>query len=173
MADNAGPIAAQTIPGSLVMADRVAQKIAERVCLEVPDVLRHRGGVSLLGGVTGPLGGEYPDAQVEQTPTSLDVRIKVVLRWPSRISAVCRQLRDHVAEELARLTGVRPGRVDVTVVALVADDKAAERRRSGMIELPSVPADSGLATVVTTDETGPAPTPSAAAEPESGREAGR
>lgn len=123
------------VRGSLVLADRVGVKIAERVALDVDGVIRtDSGGPSVLGAIN-PLSSGYPSASVDMSQTAPTVALTVALSWPCAVAAVCARTRDHVADEIARLTGVRPVRVDVTVARIVSGE-AVRRRRDGYIELP-------------------------------------
>lgn len=122
------------------MTDLVLEKIALRAALDVDGVLRHSGSVT---GRVGALlarettaGAQYPRARVDSLAGSAHiVDVTVAARWPSPVSRLAEGVRSHVADELTRLTGSRPARVNVTVAALLPG-AAAAGRRNGLIELP-------------------------------------
>ncbi|MGC5247001.1 Asp23/Gls24 family envelope stress response protein [Gordonia sp. DT219] len=124
--------------GALVIADRVGAKIARRAALGIDGVIRHSNAIgSLLG--PGSLGAAYPSVRVDMSDTAPQVEVTIALRWPCAVAQVCRDVRTHVADELARLTGIRPSRVDVTV-ATITTDSDDSGPRNGFIELPALPA---------------------------------
>lgn len=123
------------------MTDAVFEKIALRAALGVDGAVRHDGSVAAkIGSLVGreaTSGSAYPRVRVEAAggkPHVVDLAIAV--RWPSPVSAVCRRVRTHVADELERLTGWRPVRVDVEVAAVVAGP-GARRAASGYVALPA------------------------------------
>ncbi|MEP9393382.1 Asp23/Gls24 family envelope stress response protein [Gordonia sp. VNQ95] len=122
--------------GSLVIADRVGTKIAGRAALEVDGVIAYSGGLASLLG-PGGIGTSYPSARVDMSETAPVVSVAVALSWPCAVAEVCRHVRAHVADELARLTGLRPGQVNVAVAALVPPTTVDERK-DGYVALPSV-----------------------------------
>ncbi|NDZ93967.1 Asp23/Gls24 family envelope stress response protein [Streptomyces sp. SID6673] len=131
-----------TDPGTLNIADRVGEKIAVRAALDVDGVVRHQTSLgSMLSGATpgrAVAGGDYPQATVDMSVTAPSVRLTIAVRWPCRLTDVCRQVRGVTADELARLTGVRPGRVDVTVAAVLSGPVvSADRTGPGFVELPA------------------------------------
>lgn len=127
------------LPGELTIADRVGSKIAERAALGVDDVVPYASATGKLpahGAVRSVLGGAYPLAQIDMAASAPRLSVQVALTWPSRITDVCQRLRTHLADELERLTGVRPAAVDVSVAKLVP--RAQVRQVApGLVELPS------------------------------------
>ncbi|GAA1480855.1 hypothetical protein GCM10009624_12950 [Gordonia sinesedis] len=110
--------------GALVIDNRVGEKIAARAALDVDGVVPYASTItSLLGGAArsghSVDGDDYPRARVDMSQAAPTVSVSVALRWPSPVTAVSQQVRRHVADELARLTGQRPLWVDVTVAQLV------------------------------------------------------
>ncbi|MGC4960288.1 Asp23/Gls24 family envelope stress response protein [Gordonia sp. DT101] len=141
-----------TDPGSLSIADRVGEKIAVRAALDVDGVIRHQTSLgSMLSGATpgrAVAGGDYPQAVVDMSMTAPWVRLTIAVRWPCRLTDVCREVRGVTADELARLTGVRPARVDVRVAAVLSGPAlGADRPGLGFVEVPParqpVPDDEG------------------------------
>jgi uncharacterized alkaline shock family protein YloU len=121
-------------PGTLTVADRVLEKIAARAALDIPGVVRHRGGV---GSVLGPVGerSTLPDATVHAGGAR--ITLSLALEWPCAVAEVSRRTRDHVAAEVERLTGVVPLRVDVTVTRF-EPRQAIRRLQRGYVDLPPV-----------------------------------
>ncbi|MCF8589028.1 Asp23/Gls24 family envelope stress response protein [Gordonia sp. HY285] len=128
-------------PGTLVIAERVVRKIAERAALSVDGVVRQQGTVgAVLGSSTTDLLGinsDLPQASVDAAGTARRLSLTVALEWPCAVTRVCRQVRTSVADELEQFTGDRPIRVDVTVRELVPRGEVS-RRKQGYIDLPSI-----------------------------------
>ncbi len=116
-------------PGTLTIADRVGEKIAVRSALAVDDVIARRSSISSALRGAARLGGDLPQAAISMDQPAPTVRISIAVRWPSPIAEVCDRVRTHVADELDRLTGVRPGRVDVTVAQVVSHSDAPSKSR--------------------------------------------
>lgn len=129
---------AGVVPGALTIADRVGIKIAERAALGVDKVVPYTSGVGKLTGNGGApmIGSAYPRAEIDMTAHAPRLSVEVALTWPSRITEVCQTLRTQLADELERLTGVRPAAVDVSVVQLLPRAEA-NRVARGLIELPT------------------------------------
>lgn len=122
--------------GRLTLDDRVGEKIAERSALDVDRVIESDGkGGSVLNAIN-PLSGGYPSATTDMSQTAPVVTLTIAVSWPCAVASVCAEVRDHVADELARLTGVRPSRVDVTVAQIVTGAQT-KRRQAGYVEIPN------------------------------------
>lgn len=131
--------------GALVIANRVGEKIVVRAALAVDGVIEYQGVVGSLLSGSRPgraiVGADYPQARVDDMSESAPrVSVTVALRWPCAITDVCVEVRAHVADELARLTGIRPSRVDVTVAQIVSRESSSQNK-SGFVDLPSPPDD--------------------------------
>lgn len=143
--------------GTLTIDDRVGEKIAVRTALAIDGVIEHRSrlGALLSGSTPGRavMGGDYPSADIDMSSPAPKVTMSIAVHWPAPVTAICRRVRTEVADELGRLTGVRPTRVDVTVAAVVpssadaamSDASAASPElirgrpvRRGYVELPPV-----------------------------------
>lgn len=146
--------------GALVIDNRVGEKIAARAALDVDGVVPYATAISsLIGGAArsghSVDGDDYPRARVDMSQSAPVVNMTVALRWPCPITAVCQEVRRHVADQLAALTGLRPSAVNVTVAHLdpvpgasrrdAADGSGpslrktakSSRTRRGFIELPA------------------------------------
>ncbi|MCD2143991.1 Asp23/Gls24 family envelope stress response protein [Gordonia paraffinivorans] len=129
--------------GTLTIEDRVVEQIAARAVLDIPDVTRRQGTVgSLLGSTAGrsAIGSDLPRATLRSSGSARRISLEIALEWPCAVADVSRRSRDHVADEVERLTGTRPVRVDVTVRQLLPRDEV-QRRKSGFIDLPATPAE--------------------------------
>ncbi|GAC66462.1 Asp23/Gls24 family envelope stress response protein [Gordonia soli] len=140
--------AAASDRGAVVIANRVGEKIAARVALDVDGVVAHQAGLgSVLGGAVpgrAVVGTDYPQARVDMSQTAPTVGLTVALDWPCAVTDVCREVRRRVADELTRLTGIRPGRVDVVVAQLISETtRRGNRSPSGYVEIPASPTTDG------------------------------
>ncbi|GAA2368347.1 MULTISPECIES: Asp23/Gls24 family envelope stress response protein [Gordonia] len=159
MADVSAPSANvpdTTAPGRLTMADSVFEKIALAAALSVDGVVRHDGSMAgRLGAFVGgeaTAGSDYPRVRVESAGGAAHVvDLTLALAWPSPISATCSRVRQKVGDELDRLTGNRPVRVNVAVEAVVPG-AAARFRKNGFVQLPDP--DDGPAAGEAVDEGG-------------------
>lgn len=108
----------------MLIADRVGAKIAGRAALGVEGVVTSGGGLGTVLARPRTMGStSYPAARVDMSETAPVVAVTIAVDWPCRVDEVCREVRTQVAGELARLTGVRPERVNVTVASIVTDDQ--------------------------------------------------
>lgn len=74
-----------------------------------------------------------PRCVADMSDTAPLVEVTVALTWPCAVAQVCRDVCAHVADELARLTGIRPSRVDVTV-GTITTDNGDSTTRDGYVE---------------------------------------
>lgn len=115
--------------GRTRIADRVVEKIAARAVAEVDNAT----GVArkVLGIHLGRTGGDAParvNADVDGGVVL--VRVSMAVRWPVPVRAVTRQVRAHVTDRVAELTGLQVTEVDIDVSTLQrADDGPGEKQR--------------------------------------------
>ncbi|GAA2058936.1 Asp23/Gls24 family envelope stress response protein [Williamsia deligens] len=109
-------------PGTTTIDDRVGESIGKKASLSIEGVLRRRGSLGLITG------GEYPKVSVDMSRPHPDVKVDVAVRWPTQVTALCQEVRALVHTELARLTGVSPHRVDVTIADVVVGEQSSQRR---------------------------------------------
>ncbi len=112
--------------GRITIEDSVVEKIAARAVGEV----EHVGGVaSRILGI--PMGSERADrapectAQIDGSIVTLSVRCSVT--YPAPVGRVTRQLREHLINRIAALTGLSTRHVDITVTALHPPNRQARR----------------------------------------------
>ncbi len=120
--DSASPSVDNGGPGTLTIADRVGEQIGRQTALEIEGVLRHRGTMGLITGA------DYPKVSIDMSAAHPRVAVSIAVRWPTQITSVAQEVRAQVHHELARLTGVTPHRVDVTVAELVPAGRQSTRR---------------------------------------------
>lgn len=142
-------MAEQHSRGTFTVRRRVIEKLAVHAALSVDDVMAQSAGLSTAFDDQATAGAalyrSLPSATSRDDGSS--VAVTVALRWPSAVNEVCAQVCREVADELARMTGVRPESVDVDVAQLVSASQepaqparaGSSRVRSGFTELPSVP----------------------------------
>jgi uncharacterized alkaline shock family protein YloU len=104
--------------GRTVVADAVVRKIAARAAT---DVDRATGSARRLFGI--PVGRD-PAASPARVDVEVDGDVAVIhvamsVRWPASVRDVSRQVRAHVTEQVANLTGLTVAEVDIDVTALV------------------------------------------------------
>lgn len=126
-------------PGRLVVEDSVFEKIALGAALTVDSVVRiDESGAGRLGSLINrdtTVGAAYPRASVESAGGAAHVvDVTIAVTWPSPIARVCRDVRSRVGDELLRLTGNRPLRVNVTVARVVPKSRRVGNRT--FVELP-------------------------------------
>ncbi len=109
--------------GSLELAPRAVTRIAEHTALQVPHVVRRSEGLTRLMGRSLPRVG----ASIDRDRVRLDVDVAV--RWPCPLEEVAVEVRDHVAAETARLTGLIVRATDVTLHAVTDQDAEAQKDR--------------------------------------------
>lgn len=126
MADDAPGTAEPTVenggPGTLTIADRVGEQISRQTALDIEGVLRHRGSMGLITGA------DYPKVSIDMSVAHPRVQVSIAVRWPTQITTVAQEVRAQVHHELARLAGITPHRVDVTIAELVPGEQPSTRR---------------------------------------------
>ncbi len=126
-ADTGGPVG-RTALGSISISERAVSKIAARAALEIADAGAAASrvlGVAVPGGAQLGLRGTDlsapPKVSVEVDGEVAFVDLQLAVRWPASIATVTGQVRDHVIERVAGLTGLRVQEVHITVADLVTD----------------------------------------------------
>ncbi|MFC3298413.1 Asp23/Gls24 family envelope stress response protein [Arthrobacter agilis] len=112
--------------GTLVLKEKVLQKIAGQAAAELPFVGGRSGGVLGLGA-TGDLDAR-PQADVDLDGSTAFVSLTVTMLYPTPLRAGTEQLRAHVTETLERTTPVHVGRIDVTIASLETGSAGKGRR---------------------------------------------
>lgn len=114
---------AQTLPepadrGSLEIDRTVLRKITEHAIRNVPGCVPVRRTGSNLG-----LGDRGPSATLHGPDSELRIRLEVPLTYPAPIRETVHEVRERVTHELEELADCRVRTIDVTVWALVPEQK--------------------------------------------------
>ncbi|GAA2004078.1 hypothetical protein GCM10009799_34090 [Nocardiopsis rhodophaea] len=113
--------------GSTTIPERVVTKIAAHAAAEVPGVGEVGGGLGrLLGAGHGPtrVTVRLSGREAERTAT---IRLGIAVPYPRPAATTAQHVREHVADTVERLTGIRVGRVDIEIVELPRADAAGGR----------------------------------------------
>ena len=122
--------------GTISIADGVVGKIAAMAATENPDA--GAAAARLLGravpgaghlGVRGTDLDALPKTTVEVDGSRAFVNLEIAVRWPASINDVSRQVRRHVEERVAELTGLQVDEVHIIVSDLATDITAPPRVR--------------------------------------------
>jgi uncharacterized alkaline shock family protein YloU len=101
--------------GSLVIKDRVVQRIAVRAALETPGVAPHAAGIDKLTGRS------LPRAQVYLSATRVRAHLDLAVTWPHSLSGVGSAVQRNVAAALHDGIGMTVDGVDVAIEAIVTE----------------------------------------------------
>jgi uncharacterized alkaline shock family protein YloU len=120
--------AGRTELGMISIADQVVTKITARAAAENPDagaaVARMLGravpGAGHLG-VRGTDLGALPKTTVEVDGVKAFVNLEISVRWPASVLEVTEQVRRHVRDRVAELTGLQVDEVHIVVADLATD----------------------------------------------------
>jgi uncharacterized alkaline shock family protein YloU len=114
--------------GMISIADRVVTKIAACAAAEHPDagaaaVRMLRRAVPGAGslGVRGTDLGALPKTTVEVDGSKAFVSLEICVRWPASVGEVTGQVRRHVRDRVAELTGLQVDEVHIVVSDLATD----------------------------------------------------
>lgn len=124
MADPA--TAASTDPGergSLVVKDRVVERLATFAALSIPGVTRHSAG---LDRVTGR---DLPRVHVTVAGGHVRAALDIAVVWPRPLAETAAAVRTRVAEQLSTLSGLHVDGVDVSIPSVVQPRTATTARR--------------------------------------------
>ncbi len=99
--------------GSLNIAEKIVEKVATMAASEVDQVTDHRMGWRRIPGQG------LPKATAEIAGGHARIGVQIATPWPSPLTDIATQTRDHVRERVASLTGLDVVAVDVTVADVV------------------------------------------------------
>lgn len=111
--------------GTLVLAERVLEKIAAQAATEVVATAGRSGG--FLGIGAEPDANARPKVDVTLSAESADLALAVGITYPGSIRRATQEVRDHVTERVETLTGVDVRRVDVEVTFLSVRNGTAKK----------------------------------------------
>jgi len=101
--------------GTTTLAPRVVEKIAAQAATEIGQV----------SGLARRIAGRTVGAERVRAEASLDgqvatVRLQIAVGFPAPLAGLTRQVRQHVTDQVQRMSGVRVDHIDITVAALRA-----------------------------------------------------
>ncbi|SDE04517.1 DUF6286 domain-containing Asp23/Gls24 family envelope stress response protein [Rhodococcus tukisamuensis] len=99
--------------GRLIVKDKAIAKIAVAAALQVPGVVRHSGGLFLLGG------RDLPRAEVAMGADSVAVALYVAVTWPCPVAVLSREVHRQVGEQIRTLGGIPMESLHIVVAAAV------------------------------------------------------
>jgi uncharacterized alkaline shock family protein YloU len=108
--------------GSLVVRDKVAQRVAEQAALNTPGVRAHSGG---LGKLTGR---SLPRARVDISATRVRAYLTIAVTWPQPLADVGAAVQRNVTTALADSAGFSVDGVDVDIEVIITEPE--EHRRT-------------------------------------------
>ena len=120
--------AGRTELGMISIADQVVTKITARAAAENPDagaaVARMLGRAVPGAGRLGVRGTDLdalPKTTVEVDGAKAFVSLEISVRWPASVLEVTGQVRRHVRDRVAELTGLQVDEVHIVVSDLATD----------------------------------------------------
>jgi uncharacterized alkaline shock family protein YloU len=108
--------------GTLVVKDRVAQRIAVRAARDTAGVLPQDARMTKL------IGRELPKVTVMISADRVRAAVDVAVPWPCPLTDVGAAVRQNVGTALHRLAGLQVDGVDVTVSKVVSETEPTPAR---------------------------------------------
>lgn len=99
--------------GRTTVADRVVERVASISAHEVEAVIDTRAGWTKL------VRRGLPRASAVVAGGRTRIEVEVAATWTSPLPQVAAQVRDHVSEQVQKMTGIDVAAVDVTVADVV------------------------------------------------------
>ncbi|MFD4368312.1 Asp23/Gls24 family envelope stress response protein [Rhodococcus sp. NPDC058521] len=100
--------------GTLVIRDKVAQKLATKAALDTPGVEKHSAGLAKLTG------RDLPRARVYIAGDRVRAHVDVAVEWPNSLPRVGDAVRSNVASALSDYAGLNVDGVDVSIPSVVS-----------------------------------------------------
>ena len=110
--------------GSLVVRDKVAQRVALHAALTTPGVQPRAGGLDKLTG------RELPRARVVVSATRVRAHLSIAVTWPQPLALVAKAVQHNVTRALTDSAGFEVDGVDVAIEAVVVSSEDHTRRVS-------------------------------------------
>lgn len=107
--------------GGLVIADKVIERIAAIAAGEIEAVSDKASGLNKV------LGRGLPRASAKVAAGRARVVVNVAASWPTPLTSMAAEVRDHVNERVTTLTGLTVTAVDVTVADVINPRSKARR----------------------------------------------
>ncbi|MBV9089675.1 MAG: Asp23/Gls24 family envelope stress response protein [Mycobacteriaceae bacterium] len=108
--------------GSLVIADKVAERIAAKAARDTVGVQPRTAALDKLTG------RELPRVTVMISADRVRAAVHVAVPWPYPLTEVTAAVRDNVAAALSEMAGLHVDGVDVAVSSVVAGDGTGRTR---------------------------------------------
>ena len=108
--------------GTLIIGEKVAQRLAVHAAVSTPGVARHGAGLSKLTG------RDLPTARLHIASNRAAAQLKVAVAWPHPLVEVARAVQRNVADALHAMAGLQVDRVDVELVHVIVPETTAPRR---------------------------------------------
>ena len=104
--------------GTLVVREKVAQRVSVKAALDTPGVESHAAGLDKLTG------RDLPRARVNISATRVRAHLAIAVAWPASLPKVGAAVQRNVARALTDSAGLDVDGVDVAIEAIVtpADD---------------------------------------------------
>ena len=107
--------------GSLIIAEKVAQRLAVHAAVSTPGVQRYGAGLSKVTG------RDLPVARLNIASNRAAAQVKVAVAWPHPLTDVARAVQRNVADALHTMAGLEVDRVDVEVTHVSVNDTPPSR----------------------------------------------
>ncbi len=119
---NGGPDTRAEDRGTLVVRDKVVERIATRAALDTAGVEHHAEGLGKL------IGRDLPRIDVRVAGDRVRAHLDIAARWPASLPDLTGNVRTNVARALTEYAGLTVDAVDVTVAAVVLAPTDTPRR---------------------------------------------
>lgn len=100
--------------GTLVIRDKVAQRLATKAALDTPGVEKHSAGLAKLTG------RDLPRARVYIAGDHVRAHVDVAVEWPNSLPRVGDAVRTNVSSALSDYAGLNVDGVDVSIPSVVS-----------------------------------------------------
>ena len=108
--------------GSLIIGEKVGQRLAVHAAISTPGVARHAAGLSKVTG------RDLPTAHLDIASNRAAAQLKVAVAWPHPLVDVARAVQRNVAHALHAMAGLEVDRVDVEVTHVSVAATSPPRR---------------------------------------------
>ncbi len=108
--------------GTLVIADRVVERIAAIAAGEVEGVIKTGSGLDQV------LGHRYPKVSAATAGRRSRIHVEIAVAWPYPLGQVSGQVREVVRNRVTELVGIQVDAVDVYAATVVHAPKPERRR---------------------------------------------
>lgn len=107
--------------GTLIVHDKVAERVAARAALDTDGVLAHGSGLDKITG------RERPRVRVMIAGNRVRAHLDIAAAWPRALPQLGRQVQDNVATALRDFAGLHVDGVEVAITHLLPAAPASTR----------------------------------------------